>query len=388
MAEQSEDGQEKTEEPTAKKLEKAAEDGQVLSSKEMFVFTGVFVMFGLVYILPYFSQMLISYWSMFFDWSDIVNDKKSILDILSYALRFFLMVILFISIPMFIIVLLTQIAVGGINFAPKAMQFKGKKINPIEGFKRMFSQKALAELVKAVLKVLLLFGLTALVVYDRLDDMIQLTERELSQAVVVMGESFPKLIFVLAIGLAIIAAIDYFWQRHIFIQGLRMTKQEIKDEFKQTEGSPEVKAKIRRKQMEASANTAKQAAALEDVPNATAVITNPTHFAIALKYEVGSKGAPTILAMGKGSMAKAIIERAETASVTLFRSPLLARALFFTGEIGQEINDKLYTAVAVALAYIFKLDRGEFASEPEITIPDDLQFTEEGNVIKGQENVK
>jgi len=388
MAEQSEDGQEKTEEPTAKKLEKAAEEGQVLSSKEMFVFTGVFVMFGLVYILPYFSQMLISYWSMFFDWSDIVNDKKSILDILNYALNFFLMVVLFISIPILIIVLLTQTAVGGINFAPKAMQFKGKKINPIEGFKRMFSQKALAELVKAILKVLLLFGLTALVVYDRLDDMIQLTERELSQAVIVMGESFPKLLFVLAIGLAIIAAIDYFWQRHIFIQGLRMTKQEIKDEFKQTEGSPEVKAKIRRKQMEASANSAKQAAALEDVPNATAVITNPTHFAIALKYEVGSKGAPIILAMGKGSMAKAIIERAETAKVTLFRSPLLARALFFTGEIGQEINDKLYTAVAVALAYIFKLDRGEFASEPEITVPDDLQFTEEGNVIKGQENVK
>ena len=386
MAEQSEDGQEKTEEPTAKKLEKAAEEGQVLSSKEMFVFTGVLVMFGLVYILPYFSQMLISYWSMFFDWSDIVNDKKSILDILSYALYFFLMVVLFISIPIFIIVLLTQTAVGGINFAPKALQFKGKKINPIEGFKRMFSQKALLELVKAILKVLLLFGLTALVVYDRLDDMIQLTERELSQALIVMGESFPKLLFFLLIGLAIIAAVDYFWQRHIFIQGLRMTKQEIKDEFKQTEGSPEVKAKIRRKQMEASANTAKQAAALEDVPNATAVITNPTHFAIALKYEVGSKGAPTILAMGKGSMAKAIIERAETAKITLFRSPLLARALFFTGEIGQEINDKLYTAVAVALAYIFKLDRGEFASEPEIVIPNDLQFTEEGNLIKGDEN--
>jgi len=92
--------------------------------------------------------------------------------------------------------------------------------------------------------------------------------------------------------------------------------------------------------------------------------------------------------MGKGSMAKAIIERAEAAKITLFRSPLLARALFFTGEIGQEINDKLYTAVAVALAYIFKLDRGEFASEPEIVIPNDLQFTEEGNLIKGDENVK
>ncbi len=388
MAEQSEDGQEKTEEPTARKLEKAAEEGQVLSSKEMFVFTGIIGMFGLIYILPYFSQILLSYWSMFFDWSDIVNDKKSILDILFYALRFFTLIIFFISIPMFIIVLLTQISVGGINFAPKAIQFKGKKINPVEGFKRMFSQKALAELVKAILKVLLLFGLTALVIYDRLDDMLQLTERELSQAIIVMGQSFPRLLFVLLIGLAIIAAIDYFWQRHIFIQGLRMTKQEIKDEFKQTEGSPEVKAKIRRKQMEASANTAKQAAALDDVKNATAVITNPTHFAVALKYEVGTKGAPTILALGKGPMAKNIIERAENAKITLFRSPLLARALFFTGEIGQEINDKLYTAVAVALAYIYKIDRGEFASEPEINVPLDMQFNEQGELLEGSKNAQ
>ena len=382
MAEESEDGQEKTEEPTSRKLEKAAEDGQVLTSKEMFVFTGIIMMFGLVYIIPYFSQMLLSYWAMFFDWSDIVNDKRSILDILFYALRFFIIVIVFISIPMFIIVVLTQMAVGGINFAPKAMQFKGKKINPIEGFKRMFSQKSLAELVKAILKVLLLFGLTAIVVYDRLDDMIQLTERELSQAVIVMGQAFPQLLFVLLIGLAIIAAIDYFWQRHIFIQGLRMTKQEIKDEFKQTEGSPEVKAKIRRKQMEASANAAKQASALNDVKDATAVITNPTHFAVALKYEVGSKGAPTILALGKGAMAKAIMERAQTANITLFRSPLLARALFFTGDIGGEISEKLYTAVAVALAYIYKIDRGEFASEPEIIIPQDMQFNEQGQLLE------
>tara|TARA_Y100001970_G_scaffold137735_1_gene169473 strand:+ start:1730 stop:2896 length:1167 start_codon:yes stop_codon:yes gene_type:complete len=388
MAEESEDGQEKTEEPTSRKLEKAAEEGQVLSSKEMYVFTGIIMLFGLVYLIPYFSQMLLSYWAMFFDWSDIVNDKKSMLDILYYALRFIVTIIFIISIPIFFVVILTQIAVGGINFAPKAIQFKGKKINPIEGLKRMFSQKALAELVKAILKVLLLFGLTAVVVYERLDDMIQLTERELSQAVIVMGESFPQLLFILLVGLAIIAAIDYFWQRHIFIQGLRMTKQEIKDEFKQTEGSPEVKAKIRRKQMEASANAAKQASALDDVKDATAVITNPTHFAIALKYEVGSKGAPIILALGKGPMAKAIMDRAEQANITLFRSPLLARALFFTGEIGQEISDKLYTAVAVALAYIFKIDRGEFASEPEIIVPEDMQFNEYGELLEGTKGGK
>ena len=384
MAEESQDGQEKTEEPTAKRLEKAAEEGQVLSSKEMFVFTGICVMFVLIYSIPYFAQMMISYWSMFFDWSDIVNDKKSIVDILYYALRFFILFILFISIPMLIIVLLTQLAVGGINFAPGALTFKGKKINPVEGIKRMFSQKALAELVKSILKVTLLFGLTGLVVYDRLGNMIQLTERELSQAIIVMGQSFPKLLFALLIGLAIIAAIDYFWQRHIFMQGLRMTKQEIKDEFKQTEGSPEVKAKVRRKQMEASAKSAKQAEALENVPNATAIITNPTHFAVALKYEVGSKGAPTIIAMGRGLMAKNIIEKAENSKITVFQSPVLARALYFTSEIGQEISDKLYTAVAIALAYIYKLDRGEEANEPDIEIPKDMQFDETGRQPVGK----
>ena len=386
MAEESQDGQEKTEEPTSRRLEKAAQEGQVLSSKEMFVFTGICAMFGLVYLIPHYSQLMISYWSIFFDWSDIVNDQKSILDILSYSLRFFLIIVTVISAPMFILVLLTQIAVGGINFAPSAVQFKGKKINPVEGFKRMFSTKALVELAKSILKVLLLFGLTGLVIYNRLDDMIQLTERDLSHAVSVMGSAFPELIGALIIGLAIIAAIDYFWQRHTFIQGLRMTKQEIKDEFKQTEGSPEVKAKVRRKQMEASAKTAQQAEALENVSNATAVITNPTHFAIALNYEVGSKGAPTIIAMGRGAMAKAIMERAEKAKVTVFRSPLLARALFFTGEIGQEISDQLYTAVAVALAYIYKLDNGEFVSEPDIDIPDEMRFDEYGKLMEGIDN--
>ena len=112
MAEESEDGQEKTEEPTSRKLEKAAEEGQVLTSKEMFVFTGVLVMFGLIYILPYFSQMLLSYWAMFFDWSDIINDKKSILDILSYALRFVIIVIIFISIPIFLLLCLHKLLLG------------------------------------------------------------------------------------------------------------------------------------------------------------------------------------------------------------------------------------------------------------------------------------
>ena len=184
-------------------------------------------------------------------------------------------------------------------------------------------------------------------------------------------------------GLLIIAFIDYFWQRHTFLQSLRMTKQEIKDEFKQSDGSPEVKAKIRRKQIEASAQAAKNAASIEDVPNATAVITNPTHFAVALNYEVGSKGAPTIIAKGKGVLAKAIIEKAENSKVTIYRAPMLSRALFFSSDIGNEISEKLYTAVAVVLAYIYKIDRGESADEPVFSLPDDMKYDENGELING-----
>ena len=194
--------------------------------------------------------------------------------------------------------------------------------------------------------------------------------------------NFPFLLGMLLIILAIIAMIDYFWQRHTHIQSLRMTKQEVKDEFKQTEGSPEVKAKIRRMQMETAANAGRQQAALDDVPDATAVITNPTHFAVALKYEVGSSEAPKILAMGRGNMAHQIIERANGADVTVFRSPLLARALYYTGEIGAEIAEQLYQAVAVVLAYLYRVDRGEVLAEPEVEIPESLRFTENGQPLK------
>ena len=195
-----------------------------------------------------------------------------------------------------------------------------------------------------------------------------------------MAYAFPFLIGTLLTALAFIAAIDYFWQRHVHIQQLRMTKQEVKDEHKQTDGSPEVKAKIRRMQMEKSRESSKQREALNNVSDATAVITNPSHFAVALKYTPGEINAPTIVAMGQGIIAKQIIERAQEHNITVFRSPLLARALFFTSKIGNEISDKLYNAVAVALAYIYRIDQGEPAEQPDIILPDELIFDEYGNV--------
>tara|TARA_A100001015_G_scaffold163189_1_gene181387 strand:- start:184 stop:618 length:435 start_codon:yes stop_codon:yes gene_type:complete len=138
-----------------------------------------------------------------------------------------------------------------------------------------------------------------------------------------------------------------------------MNRQDLKDESKETEGSPEVKAKIKRLQIETSRKAMQQAEAVDNVENATAVIVNPTHFAVALKYDVGEAGAPEVLAMGRGIIAERIINKAQESKITVFRHKLLARALFFTSEIGTEISEKLYTAVAIALAYIYKLDKGE-----------------------------
>ena len=201
-----------------------------------------------------------------------------------------------------------------------------------------------------------------------------------------MKYSFPQLLGSLLIALLIIATIDYFWQSYTHKKELMMSRQDQKDEYKQTEGSPEVKAKIRRMQMETAANATKQREAVNDVSEATAVITNPTHFAVALKYNVGDSGAPQVLAMGRGKIAEDIMKKASDHKVTIFQSPLLARALYYTSNIGEEISEKLYSAVAIALAYIYKLDQGESLIEPTINVPSDLQFDEFGNKQAGDLN--
>jgi flagellar biosynthetic protein FlhB len=380
VAEESQDGQEKTEDPSQRKIDKSKEDGQILQSKEMFVFTSIAMGMLIFLFIPEFAVPGMKEWGKLFQ----IESKEQLSSLaftrLYQVFQIIIIIALFIGIPLMIVSLLTQLAVGGINFAPKAAAFKGSKINPIKGLKRIFSVKGLVELGKSVLKVVLLVGLAALIIYLMLPQLLQISHGSLKSALEVMYYAFPFLIGALLTALAIIAAIDYFWQRHVHVQQLKMTKQELKDENKQTEGSPEVKAKIRRMQMEKSRESGKQREALDNVSNATAVITNPTHFAVALKYNPGEVGAPTILAMGQGIIAQQIIERAHEHKVTVFRSPLLARALYFTGEIGQEISDRLYNAVAVALAYIYRIDQGEPVEEPDITIPDELTFDEFGNV--------
>ena len=385
MAEESSDGQEKTEDPSERKLKKAREDGQVLSSKEAFVFTTLAMAVVLLMGMSSVSLAGLTHWGTLFRW-----DHADHVDTLAFGklVQSFWMIIIIsmvIGVPMMIVTLFTQLAVGGVNFAPKSMAFKANRIDPIAGLKRMFSAKSLVELGKSILKVVLLFGVAGLVIYVQLPGILRLSEGTLNGAMSKMSDVFPVLLGAMLIVLFIIAAIDYSWQSYSHNKKLKMSRQEQKDEHKQTEGSPEVKAKIRRMQMEQSQASSQQRESLENVADATAIITNPTHFAVALKYVAGEAGAPVVLAMGKGRIAEQIIERANDSRITIMRSALLARALFFTSEIGGEISEKLYNAVAIALAYIYRIDNGETLGMPDIDLPEDLRFDENGKTSKDVE---
>ena len=377
----SDDAQEKTEEPTQRRIDKAKEDGQILTSKEVFVFANISMGLLVMLVTLSYGDAGLSNWSTLFKLESLDNLDDLITNKLMDSLWLLLQSALMVGVPIVIVNLLTQAAVGGLNFAPKAMKFKGNRINPISGLKRMFSIKALVELGKSILKVVLLFGIATTIIFQIMPGVINFSSLTLTKMLEVMRYVIPLLIGAILVVLAIIAAIDYFWQRHTHIKQLRMSRQDLKDEFKQTEGSPEVKAKIRRMQSETATRSARQREALDDVANATAVITNPTHFAVALKYEVGDQAAPVILAMGRGIIAQQIIERADSAQVSVFRSPILARALYFTGEIGEEISQSLYNAVAVVLAYLYRLEKGEALQSPDVDVPEDMHFNEFGKLL-------
>lgn len=377
----SDDAQEKTEEPTQRRIDKAKEDGQILTSKEVFVFTNISMGLLVMLVTISYGGSGLSSWSTLFRLDTVDKLDDLIASKLMDSLWLLFQSSMLVGVPIVIVNLLTQAAVGGLNFAPKAMKFKGNRINPISGLKRMFSMKALVELGKSILKVVLLFGIATAIMFQIMPGVLNFPSLTLSKMLEVMRYVIPLIIGALLVVLAIIAAIDYFWQRYTHIKQLRMSRQDLKDEFKQTEGSPEVKAKIRRMQSETASRGAQQREALDDVVNATAVITNPTHFAVALKYEVGDQAAPVILAMGRGIIAQQIIERAEKAQVSVFRSPILARALYFTGDIGAEISQSLYNAVAVVLAYLYRLEKGEALQLPDVDVPEDMQFNEFGKLL-------
>ena len=375
--------QEKTQEPTQRRLEKAREDGDILSSKEMFVFATSAVGLLVLCVLGFFAKGLLDLWGSLFTFAHpeelfkakSFNSWQSFKIIISGAAVF--------ALPCFFgVVLMQTIVGGGLNFSTKSLGFKWNKLDPVKGLGRIFSIKGLVELVKSIAKVVFLTGIVLVFIWFALPNIIYLSAGILTQSLEILYRLLITFIFILVLLLFLIGLGDYLWSRHTWMEKLRMSRQDLKDESKESEGSPEVKARMRRMQMEASQRAAENAQAIDNVKDATVVITNPTHFAVALKYEPDENDVPIILALGKGIAALRIIEQAETNSVSVVQSPLLARALFYTGQIGNAISEQLYSAVAAILAYVYQLERGVDAVLQDPEIPSDFIFDEFGKLVK------
>ena len=382
MAE-NEQAQERTEEPTQRRLEKAREDGEVLSSKEMLVFASGTSALLILGSLGFLSKGILDTWgSLFsFGYTDGLfaikthNSWRAFSIIVSGVAIF--------GIPSIIFVVLTQSIVGsGLTFNAKSFSFKVEKLNLIKGLGRIFSIRGLAELIKSIAKVVFLTGVVVSFLWYSLSRILYLNVGSLDDGIEILYRIIILFILSILIVLCIIAIGDYIWTRHSWLKKLRMSRQELKEEFKETEGSPEVKSRIRRLQMEASRRAMQQAEAIDDVKDATVVITNPTHFAVAVKYDPEVDTVPHILAMGKDTVAKRVIEQAELHSKAIVRAPSLARALYFTGDIGGAISEKLYAAVASILAYVYQLERGVEATLQDVDVPDEMLFDETGRQVK------
>ncbi|PDH35921.1 MAG: flagellar biosynthesis protein FlhB [Halieaceae bacterium MED-G27] len=378
MAENSDDSQEKTEEPTERKISKAREEGQIARSQEVAIAASVIIVAAYLFvfgtqIFSRLSDVMIDLYT--FD-AALLSDQNRILTALYVSIERGLVAIL----PLMAFALLTVLAfsglVGGYNFSFKAVAPKLNKLNPLTGLKRIFSMRSIVELLKALLKFLLVGGIAFLLIAESVDDFAQISLMSLKPGLSSSAEIIAAAFFIVACGLIVIAAIDAPYQIYQHSQKLKMSLKEVKDERKETDGSPEVKQKIREKQRQASF-----ARMMEAVADADVVITNPEHFAIALSYDPTADEPPKVVAKGVDLVALRIKERSKEEGVPLFESPMLARALYFTTELDQFIPEPLFEAVAQVIAYIFNLSTAQSAvknNKPTPRVPDDMLFDSEG----------
>ena len=290
--------------------------------------------------------------------------------------------LLIIGLPLIIVIFATQAMIDGITFSTKGFGFKASRLNPVSGMGRMVSMTALVELCKAILKTGLVMTVALLALLPLLGPLGRTSHMPPGQAIAVLAQSVAKVSLAVLLVLFVIAGLDLAWQIISHQKKLRMSHQEIKDENKEAEGSPELKGAIRRRQMEAS-RRAHQVKALDDIPTATAIVTNPTHFAVALRYLPETGDAPVVVAMGTGAMAHRVIERADAARITRIASPPLARALYYTSDIGTDIPVELYNAVAILLAHVWRIEQGLAGTMPDIDLPPTMRFDAYGRPETG-----
>ncbi|KFJ93504.1 flagellar biosynthesis protein FlhB [Pseudomonas sp. 1-7] len=375
MAE-SESGADKSEEPTGKRLEESRKKGQIARSKELntlaVTLTGTMalIIFG-----AYMGNVLMDIMRGNFSLPRevLMSERSMALYLLAsgkealLAMQPFLIALLIASI-------VGPIALGGWLFSTEALQPKASRMNPLAGLKRMFSVQALVELLKALAKFLVILAVALVVLSVDQDDLLAIANEPIEPAILHSLKVVGWSAFWLSCGLILIAAVDVPFQLWSHKQKLMMTKQEVRDEYKDTEGKPEVKGRIRQLQREMAERRMMQA-----VPQADVVITNPTHFAVALKYDPEKGSAPLLLAKGGDFLALKIREIAQEHKVMVLESPALARAVYYSTELDEEIPAGLYLAVAQVLAYVYQLrqyraGKGKRPGPlPDFPIPADLR---------------
>ncbi len=343
---------EKTEEPTAKRKADARKKGQVGKSQEI---NAAFVLLAGFMVLRVLGGNavtdIMNYSTYIYGNLNVDINEESIMQM------FIGMIILLAktSIPLMVFIMIIGLAMNlaqvGINFSTETISFDPNKLNPINGAKRMFSKRSLVELIKSLLKILIIGYFVITYLSDEIFQIPKLIYMDLFAGLNKMSDSIFTLAFKIIGVFIIMAVMDFAYQKWQNLQDLKMSKQEVKEEFKQQEGDPKIKGKIRQKQRQMA-----MARMMQEVPQADVIVTNPTHFAVALKYQSGM-AAPVVIAKGQDLVAQKIKEIARESRVPIVENKPLARALFAAVEVGGAIPQELYKAVAEVLAYVYKLKR-------------------------------
>ncbi|WP_017444789.1 flagellar biosynthesis protein FlhB [Gayadomonas joobiniege] len=370
----------RTEDPTSKKLEDARKKGQVPRSRElstMMVLLGGgfgFLLFG-----HYLASALYRTFEKGFslERADAFDMHRMFIHLKDLAAEIAIP-LLAVNIILFIFAIFGTLAIGGFNFSTQAMVPKLSKMSPLKGFKRMFGMQGLVELLKSFAKVAVVVGAAYTCYLLYADELLQINIAGLPGGLFKALEILIWVFLILSASLAVISLIDVPYQMHQHTEQLKMTKQEVKDEHKNAEGDPQVKGRIRQAMFKAT-----QRRMMKEVPKADVVVTNPTHFAVALKYDPLGRGAPVVLAKGADEMARHIREIAEAHQVPILSAPLLARAIYYTTDFEEEIPEKLFAAVAQVLAYVFAMrdyKKGKSKQRPnsfkpsKLPIPPDMIY--------------
>ncbi|MEE9494479.1 MAG: flagellar biosynthesis protein FlhB [Gammaproteobacteria bacterium] len=380
MAENS-SAQDKTEDATAKRQLETRKKGQLPRSRElttMSILLAAAISFSMMgsHMLEKFTNIL--HIGLDIDRQKLLDPEK-VTELFTEAIMQGFYLILPFLIVMVIVAAVAPIALGGWSFSPEAIGFKFSKMNPMTGMKRMFSVNASVELLKALAKFVLVGTTGYLLLMHYAPQILALGDESIASAISHAGSILVRSFILLSASLLIVAAIDVPFQIWKHKKSIRMTKQEVRDEHKDIEGKPEVKQRVRQLQRQFS-----QSRMLENIADADVVITNPTHYSVALKYDAENMSEPIVVAKGVDLIAGHIRRIAEANNVPAFEAPPLARALYYSTEIDKPVPAGLYVAVAQILAYIYQLKTATGYAKQKPEKPTDIPVPPE--FFQGREN--